>query len=194
MTKKDTRSRILEQGARIIHQKGFNNTGIQEVLQAAGVPKGSFYFYFKSKEEFGLDLIDHFEGLMQGRMRYHFDSADSAGLKSLKAFFDEFMVYFEREHFTCGCPIGNLAQELGDLNPRFQERLKRAFDNMKTGITRCLRTARNLDEIDPSLDPEETADFIVNSWEGALLRMKAEKNLQALELFDKMIFGRILAR
>jgi TetR/AcrR family transcriptional repressor of nem operon len=58
--KQDTKAHILDMGAQIVHQKGFNATGIQEVLNAAAVPKGSFYFYFKSKEEFGLQLIDHF--------------------------------------------------------------------------------------------------------------------------------------
>ncbi len=194
MTKKDTRSRILEQGARIVHQKGFNNTGIQEVLQAAGVPKGSFYFYFKSKEEFGLELISYFEGLMTERMRYHFDSAGSSGLKSLKAYFDEFKAFFEETGYTAGCPVGNMAQELGDLSPRFQERVKNALDNTTSGILRCLGTAQRLGEIDESLNLEETANFILNSWEGALLRMKAEKSIEPLVIFDTMIFERVLGK
>ena len=56
----NTRDRIIETGAEIIHRKGFNHTGIQEILTAAGVPKGSFYNYFKSKDEFGLEVIDYF--------------------------------------------------------------------------------------------------------------------------------------
>ena len=59
MTKTDTKRKILEHGARLVHMKGFNHTGIQEILEVAGVPKGSFYFYFKSKEEFGLELVDY---------------------------------------------------------------------------------------------------------------------------------------
>ena len=68
MAKETTRSRILEVGSTIIHQKGFNNTGIQEILDKAGVPKGSFYFYFKSKEDFGLALIDQFEAMVCGHL------------------------------------------------------------------------------------------------------------------------------
>jgi len=52
----NTRKRIIETGAAIIHRKGFNHTGIQEILNAAKVPKGSFYNYFKSKEDFGLQI------------------------------------------------------------------------------------------------------------------------------------------
>ncbi len=62
LAKISTRDKILEHAALIIHKKGFNNTGIQEILESAGVPKGSFYFYFRSKEDLGLALIDHYAG------------------------------------------------------------------------------------------------------------------------------------
>ena len=58
--RQNTRQKILEVGAEIIHLKGYNHTGLQEILQAAGVPKGSFYNYFKNKEDFGLQVIDFF--------------------------------------------------------------------------------------------------------------------------------------
>jgi len=56
----NTKSRLIEIGAEIIHLKGFNHTGIKEILEAAQVPKGSFYHYFESKEDFGLQVIDYF--------------------------------------------------------------------------------------------------------------------------------------
>jgi len=60
MNSDTTKNRIIQKGAELVYLKGFNNTGIQEVLQAAEVPRGSFYFYFKNKEEFGLCLVDYF--------------------------------------------------------------------------------------------------------------------------------------
>ena len=59
MTKRPTKTRIIAEGAKIIQKNGFNNTGILDVLRAADVPKGSFYFYFKSKEDFGLEVINY---------------------------------------------------------------------------------------------------------------------------------------
>ena len=90
--KTDTRQKILETGARIVHRKGFNHTGIQEILEAAGVPKGSFYNYFKNKEDFGLHVIDyyvvHFEGLAQQML----DDTSLAPLKRLVNILNHFIV------------------------------------------------------------------------------------------------------
>jgi TetR/AcrR family transcriptional regulator, transcriptional repressor for nem operon len=188
MAKRDTRLKIIEAGARIIHEKGFNNTGIQEILKAAEVPKGSFYFYFKSKDDFGLELVDYFQALMQSRMDEHFNSPATPGLKGLKSLFDEFLDFFRHTDGRLGCPVGNLTQEMGDINPQFRQRLEMALNEMKAGIQGCLETARSRDEMDASLDLSETADFIVNSWEGALVRMKAMKSVEPLIIFDKMIF------
>jgi TetR/AcrR family transcriptional repressor of nem operon len=192
MTKESTKFRILSVGAQIVYEKGFNNTGIQEILKAAEVPKGSFYFYFESKEDFGLELIDYFVIFFEEMMEKHLKSTEPSYLKRLKDFFNEFLAVCEANQYKAGCPIGNLTQEMGGLSQAFQAKLKGVFNRMSAGIGRCLELASQSGEIDPSLDPYETADFIVNSWEGALLRMKAERSLDPLVTFDKMIFQRVL--
>lgn len=192
MVKEDTRARIIEHGAMLIHEKGFNHTGVQEILRAAGVPKGSFYFYFKSKEEFGLAVIDYFSQYLGARMNTHLEDSSLPHVGRLKSFCDEMLEYFRMVGCTRGCPIGNMAQELADLSDTFRAKLKDALDEMGTQMAACLQAAREANELDPDLDPHETAHFIVNSWEGALTRMKTEKTLEPLIVFDKMIFGRLL--
>lgn len=194
MTREDTKAKILEVGAQIVHEKGFNNTGIQEILSAAGVPKGSFYFYFKSKDEFGLELVDYFVSLMGGWMDRHLADPRPSPVKALKNFFDELMAYFLEKGCKAGCPVGNIAQEMADLNEAFRARAEQAFTQMKQRIKGCLEAARECGEIDSVMDPDETADFILNSWEGALLRMKAQGDIRPLKIFDKMIFGGLLKR
>jgi len=192
MLKETTKDKILAHGAQIIHQKGFKNTGIQEILYNAGVPKGSFYFYFKSKEDFGLELIDYYFNFFASMIESHLNAPEVSPLKRLQSFFEKFRSICEQQGCKGGCPIGNLTQEIGGLSDAFQHKLRHALNKMKAGIAECLDLAQQEQEIDPALDVSETADFILNSWEGALLRMKAESNTAPLILFEKMVFDRVL--
>jgi TetR/AcrR family transcriptional regulator, transcriptional repressor for nem operon len=192
MTKDSAKNRILEHAAQIIHKKGFNNTGIQEILESAGVPKGSFYFYFKSKDDLGLALIDHYAEGFGSMWQTVLGASEMRYLKRLERFFEETRVRFEQDEWKSGCPIGNLTQEMGALNEAFQARLKKVFDGMKAAIRTCLTQAQLEQDISRDLDPDATADFILNSWEGALLRMKAEGHTGPLVLFQKMIFDHVL--
>jgi TetR/AcrR family transcriptional repressor of nem operon len=192
MPKETTKFRILSEGAKIIHQKGFNHTGIQEILDAAGVPKGSFYFYFKSKDDFGLQLIDFFTQFVDALAESQLSSKEHSPIERLRGFFRSMMSVAEEQGFRGGCPIGNLAQEMADQNETFRTKVREAFRRMSDNIERCLEEARELKQIRQSLDPRETADFILNSWEGALLRMKAENSLGPLLVFENMIFNGLL--
>ncbi|MBI5570682.1 MAG: TetR family transcriptional regulator C-terminal domain-containing protein [Desulfomonile tiedjei] len=194
MTRENTKDKILSHAASIIRQKGFNNTGIQEILQTAGVPKGSFYFYFKSKEDLGLALIDYYGEFFVAVSESTLRNQELPPLQRLERFFEGRRLTSEEEKSMSGCPIGNLAQEMGSLNDAFQAKLRHVFNGMQRAIRECLEQARAQGEIDAHLDPEETAHFILNSWEGALLRMKAERSTEPLVLFEKMVFGRVLKR
>ena len=192
MTKDSAKERILAHAAQIIHRKGFNNTGIQEILESARVPKGSFYFYFKSKEDLGLALIDYYAEGLGSRLQTTLGSSEMRHLKRLERFFEETRIRHEQDECKSGCPIGNLTQEMGVLNEAFQARLKKVFSGMKAAIRTCLAQAQVERDIALALDPDATADFILNSWEGALLRMKAEGHTGPLVLFQKMIFDHVL--
>lgn len=194
MAKEDTRARIIAEGARIVHLKGFHSAGVQEILRAADVPRGSFYFYFSSKEEFGLALIDYYMEYFLGRMDAHFRSSGSSPLTSLRAFFNEKLEDFRDAGFQGGCPIGNLAQEMGDLNEAFQSKLREALEQITERIAHCIRSAQEQNEIDPALDPLKTADFILNSWEGTLMRMKVANDDEPLLVFDRMVFEHLLGQ
>ena len=192
MAKETTRTRILEVGSNIVHQKGFNNTGIQEILDKAGVPKGSFYFYFKCKEDFGLALIDQFETMICGHLASVLEDTSLEPLARLKAFFSSFRNYFESQNCSRGCPIGNLSQELSDVNENIRQRLEKSFRNMGSLVEKNLYAARIKGELSDDLPVPETADYIINSWEGALMRMKVTKNIEPLLVFEHVLFDTIL--
>lgn len=192
MTKQDVRARILHVGAEIIHKKGFNNTGIQEILKTAEVPKGSFYFYFKNKDDFGIQLIDYFSNFFFTNFDKCLSDVNYTPTENLRRFFNTFLAFFENNDFCGGCPIGNLSQEMADINDMFRERLQEEFNRIKNKILECLKDGKERNEIPNHLDIEEVADFIINSWEGALIRMKVTKETTSLRIFDKIVFEHLL--
>ena len=190
--RKNTKNRIIETGAEIIHLRGFNNTGIQEILDAAGVPKGSFYNYFRNKEEFGLQVIDYFGEQFPRMIKGILDDDSLSPLNTLRGILEWFMEFFKSKDYAYGCPIGNLSQEMGDLSPAFREKLKTAMDVMVEIYAKILTKALATGEISAELNPHETACFIVSSWEGALVHMKITKSPEPLEKHMKFIFDHIL--
>ena len=190
--KTDTKQKILEAGAELIHLKGFNHTGLQEILNAAGVPKGSFYNYFNSKEDFGLQVIDHFAGYYTFISRPILEDPALSPLQKIKSLLEWFMEFFKSKDYAYGCPIGNLAQEMGDLSPAFRDKLRSALDIMVDSYSGVLAEAQKEGKISQRLDVREAAYFLVSSWHGALMHMKAIKGPEPLENHKRFIFDHVL--
>jgi len=190
----NTRDRIIETGAEIIHRKGFNHTGIQEILNAASVPKGSFYNYFKSKDDFGLQIIDYFSAHFKRIAKETLEDTTVSPLNRIYGFLTAFMEYFESQNYAGGCPIGNLAQEMGDLSPAFRKKLSEAIDMMVDAYSRVLARAQRDGKILKSLDIRDTASFIVAGWHGAIIQMKLTQSLAPLKNHRKFIFDFILKK
>jgi TetR/AcrR family transcriptional repressor of nem operon len=190
----NTRDRIIETGAAIIHRKGFNHTGIQEILTAAGVPKGSFYNYFKSKNDFGLAAVDYFSDHFRQIAGKTLDNTAISPLNRIYQFLTAFMEHFESLNYSGGCPIGNLAQEMGDLSPEFRAKLKESIEMMIDAYSQVLAAAQQDGKISKSLDTKDTARFIVAGWHGAIIQMKLSKSLTPLKNHRNFIFDHILKK
>lgn len=188
----DAKTRILKAGARIVLQKGFFDTGLAEVLEAAKVPKGSFYFYFKNKEDFGLQLIDFFAAHLKAVNDKIYKDESLSHLERIRRAYKSRVELFQNRDFKGGCPIGNLALEMGDRSPAFRRKLNEVFADMKQNLADRLLEARSSGEISESLDVDEAADFILSSWEGALMQMKVARSTVSHEIFERMVFERLL--
>ena len=186
--KADTKERILVEGAKLVHLKGFGSTGIQEILKAAGVPKGSFYFYFKSKEDFGLQLIDFYKEYIYGIWEKLTCEESMTPLQGLKRYFEWFLSLNERNGYRGGCPFGNLGQEMADINIRFREKLQAVYTEFKNDIKKVLIQARGQGEISEELDPEELSDLIYSSFQGALIQMKVSGGPESMNNFNNLFF------
>ncbi|EGB14035.1 transcriptional regulator, TetR family [Pseudodesulfovibrio mercurii] len=188
----DTRQRILEAGAELVHRQGFNNTGLKDILRAAGVPKGSFYFYFDSKEAFGIEMVNHFGAMFRGIIDAALNDSSLTPLGQLRKIFDGFAAHFAAHGYTRGCPIGNLAQEMSDLSEPFRVRLVQAMDGMSSSLAAILDRAKAQGEIPADTNTRETAIFLVEAWHGAIIRMKVTKDGEPLKLFSRFIFNNVL--
>src|SRR6266446_5175632 len=121
--KAPTKATLVDAGLHLMLEKGYHHTGIQEVLQAAGVPKGSFYYYFPSKEAFGMAVIAQFAAAYLARLEQYLGDTTASPLTRLRRHYEELLARFERRGCRGGCLIGNLSQELADQHPRLRTQL-----------------------------------------------------------------------
>lgn len=193
MEKKDTRTDIIRVGTDLISRQGFNATGIDAILKEAGVPKGSFYHYFKSKEEFGLAVIDHFAERFVQRLDIFLNDTAEPPLNRIHYFLEGSLARVTQNQCSKGCLIGNLGQEMADLNERFRARLEEVFGMWRERFAACLAEAQTRGELARGIDPQVTAGFILSGWEGAILRSKVMKSPQPMRDFIEVLFTTILA-
>ncbi len=191
--KANTKEKILATGADIVLKKGFNHTGIQELLKAAGIPKGSFYFYFDSKESFGIELIDYYNRYISDNMaEYVRQQGATTALERLRLTLEWSFKVLVMNDFKGGCPIGNLSMEMADINESFRIKLNEAISGIKRHIAILLEKAKAEKEIEASADIDALSEFLFSSWEGTLLLMKVTKSATPQDAFFDMIFNKVL--
>src|SRR2546421_4623407 len=192
VAKATTKEALLDAGLAIILEKGYHHTGIQEVLQAAGVPKGSFYYYFPSKAALGLEVIAYFAAAYMQRLEQYLGDTTQSPLSRLRCHLEQTLAGFERRGCRGGCLIGNLSQELADQSDLFGAQLEAVLTSWRERYGRLFREARAAGELRADLDPQQVADFYLNSFEGALLRAKVSKSTAPLRLFMTCMFDGVL--
>lgn len=192
MSRSETRALLLRTGADIIGTQGYNNTGINAVLCAAGVPKGSFYYYFDSKDAFGLAVIDAAAEAFAARLEQLLGDPDIPPLQRVRRYFESGAAGIVEHDYGRGCLMGNLGQELAGQNPVFRERLERIFSDWTGQLARCLGEARDRGEIGPDEDVQQLAGLLLSGWEGAILRAKVARSRAPLDAFADMFMTRVL--
>jgi TetR/AcrR family transcriptional repressor of nem operon len=115
-------------------------------------------------------------------------------LERIRGLLRRFIEILKERDYGYGCPIGNLSQEMGDLSPAFREKLKYALDSLANIYADALALAQEAGEISRDLNVHDTARFIVSSWHGALIHMKAVKGPEPLENHIRFIFDHVLKR
>ncbi len=191
---RETRELLLRAGLEALTEKGFVATGIDEVLRRVGVPKGSFYHYFESKEAFGIELIERYGAYFARKLERHFIDESLAPLERLRGFIAEARTGMAKYEYQRGCLIGNLGQEMGALPESFRARLNGVFADWQARVARCLSAAQAAGEISELANCDQLAAFFWIGWEGAVLRSKLERNPTALKIFADGFFAGLSCR
>ena len=162
--------------------RGYNGTSIQDIVDAADVPKGSFYTYFKSKEDFALAAIDMVaEDRIKSTKRLVNDRS-IAPLARLKMFFENSIPGCD-SNVNGGCFIGNMCQEMSDSNETIRLKVRQMMRNKTQMIEDLLDEARLDGSLKSTVSSSLLAEFLFNAWEGTLMRMKATKCREPLDAF-----------
>ena len=153
-------------------ENGYNGTGIKEIVDETGVPKGSFYNYFKSKEDFTVEIIQLYSDTLSSLWGGLLAGGPSEPLAALRSSFEGILFYHEQSEVRTGCLIGNLAAEISASSDLCRQTMHQATLAWKDRVTALVRQGQAQGTIRGDVAPEALADFIWNAWEGALLHMK----------------------
>ena len=188
MARPNTRNAILENGTKLLNERGFNACSVQDITDAAGVPKGSFYNHFKSKEVLAAEiLIEYGQGSTD---RSILTNAAVPPLTRLKKHFAALNEYFSR--CNDGCLVGKFMAEASDDTLLIRERLLSVLDLWGKQIATAIWQGQQQGAIRRDLKADDLAAFLIDSYEGAILRTRIEKSPRALKSFVKVVFSSIV--
>jgi TetR/AcrR family transcriptional repressor of nem operon len=179
----EARRKLIRAGLEHLTEKGYSSVGVDEILVAAGVPKGSFYHHFRGKADFGLALVAAYNAYFISRLEQAYLDETRAPLDRLRLFTERAEEGMARHGFRRGCLVGNLGQEMGALPEEFRAALTAALDDWQARTARLLSLARAQGAIAPHHDPAALAETFWVGWEGAVLRAKLELRPNALRRF-----------
>lgn len=183
---------LIDKGLELMYLRGYNDVSIKDLVDAAGMPKGSFYNHYKSKEDFGLAVLDRYGEIWNEVLKKYLDNNGLPARLRFEQFTDHMIEASSSEwHFTKGCLAGNFSQEMGDVSEIFAKRIDTVFRTARSYFVNIVREAQLDGDIDPTLDAEITGDFLLNAFEGALLRMKSARSAGPLTGFKDMVFTAI---
>lgn len=171
----DTRQHILETGQRIVACKGFSSVGLNELLQAAEVPKGSFYHYFKSKELFGQAVLEaYFDGYL-GQIDRLFATPGLSARKRLLAYLRQWQHSQSGASDDAKCLVVKLGAEVADLSEAMRLTLRDGTTRIIDRLARCIADGA-ADGSLPALEPLATAHSLYQLWLGASLLAKLSRD------------------
>lgn len=168
----DTRNDLIRSGLELLTQNGFLATGVDAIVKNANVPKGSFYYYFKSKEEYVQAVLTAYDNFFEHKLKKHLHAPLSAPMMCLENFVHDASAGIKKYNFTRGCLVGNMMQESPGLPPSFIKQLRDILENWQVLVSACLSDALSSGEICSDMNDKQLAAIFWNGWEGAVMRAK----------------------
>ncbi len=192
----EVRQRLLDAGLGLVHARGFAASGVKDITDVAGVPKGSFYAYFPSKEEFGAAILNHYWSDIEARLLPILESNGPARKRIIR-FFRALTDDHEAEDFLLGCLVGNLSLELGGSSESVRAELLRILDRWDDALAACVRSGQRdgqdlRADIRTDIDAGELAATLIEAWEGAALRGKVIRSRAPYQRFETVTIPALL--
>jgi TetR/AcrR family transcriptional repressor of nem operon len=188
----EVRRRLLAAGLDLVHAQGFAASGVKDITDAAGVPKGSFYAYFPSKEAFAAAVLDHYWSGIEARLMPILET-EGLAQERITRFFHALADEHEAGDFLLGCLVGNMSLELSGSSEPVRAELVRILDGWGEALTACVRAGQTRSGgIRVDLDAAELASMLIESWEGAALRGKVTRSREPYDRFETVTIPALL--
>jgi TetR/AcrR family transcriptional repressor of nem operon len=188
-----TKQRLLDVGMAMLLEHGYNDLGIQALLDATRTPKGSFYHHFEDKEDFALQVVDQYMGRVHAGLDACFSDESVPPLDRVRSFFEATEEQYRAEGYL-GCLLGGLGQELSGVSEVFRRKIDECFSAIADRIAACLEEATARGELPAGSDPRRMANLLVDCWEGAALRSRLRRDPAPLRAMLDFYFGSAPAR
>ncbi|MDZ7778407.1 MAG: TetR family transcriptional regulator C-terminal domain-containing protein [Gemmatimonadota bacterium] len=185
-----TKLKLLESGLVLLLEHGYNALGIQGLLREAGVPRGSFYHHFESKEDFALEVVDLYMERVHEALHACVEDDSRPPLDRVRGFFELTHGQYHQDGYL-GCMLGGLGQELSGVNPVFREKIDACLTEIGDTLAGCLEEARRTGDLPADADCAQMSALLVDCWEGAALRSRLRRSPAPLEAMLDFYFGRI---
>lgn len=188
-----TKQRLLNVGLAMLLEHGYHGLGIHAVLEAAGVPKGSFYHHFRDKEDFALQVIDEYMRNVHAGLDECLSDTGRPPLDRMRCFFEATRQSYGQEGYL-GCLLGGLGQELSGANPVFRSKIDQCLSQVSDRMGECLEEARQRGDLPADADARRLANLLVDCWEGAALRSRLWANALPLDVMLDFFFQSAVRR
>jgi TetR/AcrR family transcriptional regulator, transcriptional repressor for nem operon len=192
MAKPSLKDAIVDAGLKAMFRTGYNGTSVRDIAAAAGAPQGSFTNHFRSKEAFAREVLDRYFAHVKGCVAQALDDTSLTPRQRLRRYLDIITGRLEGDNWSRGCLIGDLSLETSTSSEALRARLEEIFQEWRAPFAACVAEAQAAREIDDAFDPVNLAEFLLTSWQGAILRMKVERSPAALERFKSIVFSTVL--
>jgi len=189
MARPSVREQIVDAAFEQFHLNGYNACGVKLITDTAGVPKGSFYNHFESKEALALEVMDRYA---TSRRMEDLARDDTAPLARLRAHFEFLAADIERFDYSRGCVFGNFTTEAADHSAPIADGVKSGFATWTLAVATLLREALEDGSLPAHHDPDVLALFVVNAWEGAIVGARAAKDGSSFAAFFRVVFDSVL--
>jgi TetR/AcrR family transcriptional repressor of nem operon len=194
MARASLRDRILDAGLKVMFRKGYTGSGVRDIVAEAAAPQGSFTNHFRSKEAFAQEVLERYFDHVKGLVIQALGDESLPPRERLRRYLDIISERLEADHFTRGCLIGDFSLEATPQSELLRERLAAIFAQWRAPFAACIAEAQAAGEIAATFTPDDLAEFLLASWEGAILRMKVERGPEPLERFKRIAFATVFKK